>query len=436
MATYNALALDDTNKLPILPSSSDTTNIQGNFTVAGDTTLTGNLTVNGTTTTVNSEIQTADRSIVMNSDYTADAVEDAYIMAVTDPNPPSTAWTGSNYNIFIENKASIKFQASTAPASDPAWPAAGDLVLIKGNPNTADNGIYEVKTASTFGGSAYILIKSPNATVGADQANPSADVAGFVLDDITNFGDSSNFLPSSFEIVPVKVTGIKTDSANGAIQSVSGDQGGSMTVTTLAGGGTAADDITAGDAAVEITTTSGDVVIDSPSGQAVRLQVNGGDLLVADGTDIQVKAGKNLLIEDTAAVATQLTVAGSSAVAAFEALYINTSGQLDSADADGAGLAYNVVGFALEAGPSGAAAVKAVMTTQGQVTGAKFTSNPSSGDQGKAVYLSTTAGSVSLTAPSASGDQVFRVGFLYSATAITTGVYPIIFQPQFINTVA
>ena len=252
-----------------------------------------------------------------------------------------------------------------------------------------------------------------------------------------DFGSPSSFLPSDFEIVPIKVTGIKTDSANGAIQSVSGDKGGAMTVTTLAGGGTAADDITAGDAAVEITTTSGDVVIDSPSGQAVRLQVDGSDLLVADGSDIQVKAGNNLLIEDTAAVATQLTVAGSSAVAAFEALYINTSGQLDSADADGSGLAYNVVGFALEAGPSGAAAVKAVMTTQGQITGAKFTSNPSSGDQGKAVYLSTTAGSVSLTAPSASGDQVFRVGFLYSATQIpsATGVYPIIFQPQFINTV-
>ena len=277
MATYNILGFDSTGTLPVLPSSADTSNVQGDLTVAGDTVLTGNLTVNGTTTTVNSEIQTADRSIVMNSDYTADAVEDAYIMAVTDPNPPATAWTGSNYNIFIENKASIKFQGSTAPASDPAWPAAGDLVLIKGNPNTADNGIYEVKTASTFGGNAYILIKSPNATVGADQANPSADVAGFVLDDITNFGDSSNFLPSSFEIVPIKVTGIKTDSANGAIQSVSGDQGGSMTVTTLAGGGTAADDITAGDAAVEITTTSGDVVVDAPSGQAVRLQVNGAD---------------------------------------------------------------------------------------------------------------------------------------------------------------
>lgn len=436
MAIYNIVGFDATNTLPILPSSADTANVQGTLTVAGDTVLSGNLTVNGTTTTVNSEIQTADRSIVMNSDYTAGAVEDAYIVAVTDPNPASTPWTSDNYNIFIENKASIKFQGSTAPASDAQWPSAGDLVLIKGNPNAADNGIYEVKAASTFGGSAYILIKSPNATVPADQANPSSDVAGFVLDDITNYGSSSSFLPSGFEIVPVKVTGIKTDSANGSIQSVSGDQGGAMTVTTLAGGGTAADDITAGDAAVEITTTVGDIVIDSPTGQAVRLQVNGGDYLVMDNDNIQVKAGKNLLVEDSAAVATQLIVAGSSTVSAFEILYINTSGQLARADADGAGLHYNIVGISLEAGPSGAAAVKQVMTTCGQVSGVTFTSNPSSGDQGKAVYLSTTAGQATLTAPSLSGDHVVRIGFLYSSTPISTGVYPIIFQPQYITQIS
>lgn len=431
MATYNILGFDSTGTLPVLPSSSDTSNVQGDLTVAGDTVLTGNLTVNGTTTTVNSEVQTADRSIVMNSDYSAGAVEDAYIMAVTDPNPASTAWTSDNYNIFIENSSSIKFQGSTAPSSTAQWPSAGDLVLIKGNPNADDNGIYEVENVGTFGGSAYIVVRN-----GGSTGNPAADVAGFVNTTIANYGSASSFLPSGFEIVPVKVTGIKTDSANGAIQSVSGDAGGSMTVTTLAGGGTAADDITAGDAAVEITTTSGDVVVDAPSGQAVRLQVNGADMLVCDGDDIQVKAGKNLLVEDTAAVATQLTVAGSSAVAAFDALYINTSGELAKADADGAGLHYNLVGVALEAGPSGAAAVKAVMTTCGQVTGVTFASNPSSGDQGKAVYLSTTAGQATLTAPSASGDHVVRIGFLYSSTAIQTGVYPIIFQPQYISQIA
>jgi hypothetical protein len=431
MATYNIIGFDSTNTLPVLPSSSDTANVQGDLTVAGDTVLTGNLTVNGTTTTVNSEIQTADRSIVMNSDYSSAAVEDAYVMAVTDPNPASTAWTGANYNIFIENISSIKFQGSTAPSSTAQWPSAGDLVLIKGNPNSDDNGIYEVENVGTFGGSAYIVVRN-----GTTTGSPNADVAGFVNTTIANYGSSSSFLPSSFEIVPVKVTGIKTDSANGAIQSVSGDAGGSMTVTTLAGGGTAADDITAGDAAVEITTTSGDIVVDAPTGQAVRLQVNGADSLVMDGDDIQVKAGKNLLVEDSAAVATQLTVAGSSAVAAFEILYINTSGELAPADADGAGLHYNIVGVSLEAGPSGAAAVKQVMTTVGQVSGVTFTSNPSSGDQGKAVYLSTTAGQATLTAPSASGDHVVRIGFLYSSTALATGVYPIIFQPQYISQIA
>ena len=431
MATYTTLAYDNTNKLPVLPSSSDTVSIPNDLSVSGDATITGNLQVNGTTTTVNSEIITADRSIVLNSDYTADAVEDAYIIAVTDPNAPTTAWNSDNYNIFIENSSSIKFQGSTAPSATAQWPSAGDLVLIKGNPNQDDNGIYEVENVGTFGGSAYIVIRNGDST-----GNPAADVAGFVNTSMSNYGSSSSFLPSGFEIVPVKVVGFKTDSANNAVQSIVGDAGGSMTVNTLAAGGTAADDITAGDAAVEITTTSGDIVIDPPNGQALRLQVNGDDKIVLDGDDIQIKAGKNLLVEDTAAVATQLTVAGSSAVAAFDTLYINPSGELAPADADGAGLHYNIVGVALEAGPSGAAAVKQVMTTCGQVAGAKFTSNPSSGDQGKAVYLSTTAGQVSLTAPSASGDKVVRIGFLYSSTAITTGVYPVIWQPQFINTVA
>ena len=431
MATYNIIGYDSTNTLPILPSSSDTANVQGDLTVAGDTVLTGNLTVNGTTTTVNSEVQTADRSIVMNSDYSGASVEDAYVMAVTDPNPASTPFTGANYNIFIENSSSIKFQGSTAPAGTAQWPSAGDLVLIKGNPNADDNGIYEVENAATHAGSAYIVIRN-----GGSTGSPASDVSGFVNTALANFGDSSNFLPSSFEIVPVKVTGIKTDSANGAIQSVSGDAGGSMVVSTLGSGGTAADDIPAGDAAVEITTTSGDIVVDSPSGQAVRLQVNGADSLVMDGDDIQVKAGKNLLVEDSAAVATQLTVAGSSAVAAFEILYINTSGELAQADADGAALHYNIVGISLEAGPSGAAAVKQVMTTCGQVTGVTFTSNPSSGDQGKAVYLSTTAGQATLTAPSASGDHVVRIGFLYSSTHLVPGVYPIIFQPQYISQIS
>jgi len=77
------------------------------------------------------------------------------------------------------------------------------------------------------------------------------------------------------------------------------------------------------------------------------------------------------------------------------------------------------------------------MTTSGQVAGFTFTGgNPSTGDRGSRVYLSTTAGQVSLTAPSASGDHVVVVGFVYSATALATNVYPVLFQPQYINQIA
>ena len=230
---------------------------------------------------------------------------------------------------------------------------------------------------------------------------------------------------------------LKTDEANDQLVYKYGSTASNMSADQTFGGSIAADDITAGDAAVEITTTSGDVVIDSPTGQAVRLQVNGDDKLVCDGDDIQVKSGKNLLIEDSAALATQLLFAGSSVVGTFDALYINTSGELARADADGGTLHYNVVGSALEAGPSGAAAVKAAMTTSGQAAGFTFTGgNPATGDRGKPVYLSKTAGQVTLTAPSASGDHVVRIGFVYSSTALTTNVYPVLFQPQYMNQVA
>jgi len=154
----------------------------------------------------------------------------------------------------------------------------------------------------------------------------------------------------------------------------------------------------------------------------IKVKINQ-TLDVAD--DLNVILGTNTMVMST------LTVAGSSAVSAYDALYINTSGELAPADADGAGLSYNVVGFAMEGGPSGAAAAKQVAAQVGQATPMKFAANPSSGDEGKAVYLSTTAGQVSLTAPSSAGDKVFRVGFLLSTDPVDTGVYSVLFQPQF-----
>lgn len=56
---------------------------------------------------------------------------------------------------------------------------------------------------------------------------------------------------------------------------------------------------------------------------------------------------------------------------------------------------------------------------------------PANTDVGKPVYLSSTAGTASLTAPSASGQTIYRIGYLSHSTAFS-GLYKIIWQPQFI----
>lgn len=93
----------------------------------------GRLTINGTTTTVNSEIQTADNYILLNSEYTADAPQSAGLVMNIDP-------AATSFSI-----SDITSDVVTVTAGDPsAVLSTGDFVLIQ-NPANSDNvGIYEV----------------------------------------------------------------------------------------------------------------------------------------------------------------------------------------------------------------------------------------------------------------------------------------------------
>ena len=57
--------------------------------------------------------------------------------------------------------------------------------------------------------------------------------------------------------------------------------------------------------------------------------------------------------------------------------------------------------------------------TEGKIA-VKFGSNPATTDNGKRVYLSTTSGQATLTAPSSGGDTVVLLGFLTGATGSTS----------------
>jgi hypothetical protein len=69
-------------------------------------------------------------------------------------------------------------------------------------------------------------------------------------------------------------------------------------------------------------------------------------------------------------------------------------------------------------------------TVYGSLALVTFDSTPVAGDIGKPVYLSESAGQAALTAPTTSGANVIRLGYLVSASG--SAVAQIQFQPQFI----
>lgn len=88
-------------------------------------------------------------------------------------------------------------------------------------------------------------------------------------------------------------------------------------------------------------------------------------------------------------------------------------------------------GIALEA--AGAAGdILGVATVAGSIAFVKFDVNPATADVGKPVYIHTTAGDASLTAPTASASSVVKIGLLMGDTADGNGNFAVMLQPQFI----
>jgi len=109
--------------------------------VGRDAVITGNLSVNGTTTSVNSEIQTADNYILLNSEYTADAAQTAGLVLNIDP-------AATSFSI-----SDVTSDVVTVVAGDPsAVLVAGDFVLIQNPSNVSNAGLFEVlsTTVSTI----------------------------------------------------------------------------------------------------------------------------------------------------------------------------------------------------------------------------------------------------------------------------------------------
>jgi len=232
---YKVIGLDATNGRPIVPSSTDTL------------TIPGNLVVQGTTTTIDSEIATADRSLLLNSKYTSDAVANGMIIFNVDPSTTaqvdgSDGSTTVNFNSTTQVTVTGEFNSNYT---------AGKFLLVSGSENGGENdGLYEVASSS---------YSAPNTVITIDT---SPTIPGSVRTAFVVNNDDDSCMVSL-----TKVGILQTDSANGTFKQMYGDNTGVSFTTLLHSGQTieadsvAADDISRGDAAVTIDTSSGDIQI-------------------------------------------------------------------------------------------------------------------------------------------------------------------------------
>lgn len=126
-----------------------------------------------------------------------------------------------------------------------------------------------------------------------------------------------------------------------------------------------------------------------------------------------------------------LKSSGTSKFSIGHVVRFDSTGTLDKSDASTAGIGREVVGIALDAD---SALTSQVSTVAGSLVEVLFAASPSVGDEGKPVYLSaSTAGTVTLVAPSTPGQRVYRLGVLSSSTVGPNSGYYIIYQPQFVT---
>jgi len=287
---FNVTSYDTSTNRIVVPSSSEES------VVPGDLKVSGNLTVSGTTTTVNSEVATADRYIALNANYSADSALDGGLVINVDPEG-GNALDGSSDTLTFTSATAFTVNSDVS-----ANFSANDIIQIRNAADPGDNGLYQVHSAS---------FSSPNTTITIKDAStntPNASVSGFVKKAF----DSSSGADAQMLVAVVKVGVFQTDQANDKFQVAFGSSNLSFanvltSADSITASAIAADDITAGDAAVTIQTSSGNVVIDSNAGSAKLdghtgveiVSSNSGQVDITSAADIDINATTGLAMDST-----------------------------------------------------------------------------------------------------------------------------------------
>jgi hypothetical protein len=300
--------------------------------------------------------------------------------------------------------------------------------------------------AYVYGASQAVML-SPSSVV-ASASGSSANQIGITLNAANSGAGQGRITARAKSIINLETTG------SGGQVSL---QSGSSYIQVQQSGDL---NINSGSQPINLNSSASDINLTSASGGRVVVAANGGvdinsaagDILVGSGANnynIEVGTGGTRTVEvgsnnspvmlgtsSTAngAIGTYLPVASANSVTLGNILYLtNASGSPTAAkaDGDGSGVLREIVGIALQDGPGSGTSDTKVVTVPGSITSVKFASVPAGdSDIGKPVYLSTTAGEATMTAPSTG--RVYRIGILFDGTAVSGALYKVLYLPAFV----
>ena len=427
------------NALDGATSTNDTAGKAAILGTSGNLTIAGDLTVNGTTTTVNSTTVQIDDLNLQLADGTAatSAVDGGGItLAHTGTNftwqynHASTAWK-SNIDVDLASTKVFKINGTTVLSGDTLGSGVTSSSLTSVGTLTSllvDDVAIDGTTIGHSSDTDLITLASGLVTVAGEMSVTTLDIGGT---DVTATAAELNVLDGGTAASSITLLGTDSLVVN---------DGGTMKQipvsdlnTFISSSGVAADDISDGDAAVDISTSTGNITLDAPSTFSVNLAVNGSTELQV--TSEAVTVSEPLVLGDTTGGAGIVLSVNSNYATAISVgdivgLADGASGGLELTSSSLASTS-TPIGVALEAVSASTGGSIRVNTVFGSQVNVSANSSITPG-RGAFIYLDSNSGKVTNDVSLFTSGQIWRLGVTtadYSAGATSLNI---VWMPQFI----
>jgi hypothetical protein len=375
------LLLDLTNGRPrTIDTGSDSIElgVDLSLTSGADLVIDGNLTVNGEITAITTEVLVADSSIFMNNGYSTVAGR-AGGLAV---NYLPTATTDTVNGSFSAGVAGVS--NPTVVTTGAATFVVGDCIQIASASDAANNGLFEV------------LSHAAN-TLTIRGIGTSASTFPFFQNQFVTDATIAG------SIVQITVSVIQSGT-DGVWETGSGDNSGSITF-------------------VDLTTAAGSTLDAAyQAGNTITTSAADGDVVIAGTEKLDVTSTGGVSISNflnlggTAGV--ELTAAAGG-LSTGELIQINASGEAALAD-NNTGTVSDSFAIGVSTANYAGAATAQIHTVQGALVPVLFGAAPAGASNGAEVFLDSTAGQATLTAPSGTNEVVYGIGILAGANGVLT----------------